>query len=136
MRPIPIVPNRSTVQVVEAACSRLLCGDKSLIKVYKAILVGLPGREQKLFLYSVIRVLSQQHSLDKKVRLGGSAALISGLCTDVLSLQDDLVGWLIGTSPEAIGQDHDTQRAVVLALSSDLGKYLPTICKCRVDGSC
>ena len=118
------IADADVVQVVETAYSRLLSGDESLIQRYRAILVQLHAHEQKLLLYSLIRVLSTRQLNDNSEYLRGAAAVISALCADSASLRDQSVGWLFGNSPEAVVHSHATRRAVVLALSSDVGKWL------------
>ena len=105
------------VEFIEAAYSRLLYGEESLIPQSTAILINLAGYERRMFLYSLIRVLSFRQLDHKCGHLRGAAAVLFALCVDVPSLQDQLIDWLIGTSPEAVGQSHTARRTVVLALT-------------------
>ncbi|KAL9102760.1 MAG: hypothetical protein Q9163_002122 [Psora crenata] len=108
------------VEVVEAAYSRLLCGEESVVQQCRAIMQDLHGHEQKTLLYSLIRALSNQQVDDKLKHLRGAAAVISALSADVPSLQSQLIQWLTGSSPEAVGHSHATRRTVVLSLAPSL----------------
>lgn len=107
--------------VVENAFSRLLLGNESSLWSSRALLLHVSPYEQKSLLYSLIRVLSKKQSKDNERILRASAALLSDLVGDDASLQEHLAGWLVSTSPEAIGHSHTIHRTVILALSTDKG---------------
>ncbi len=91
-------------------------------------------REKKLYLYSLLRILSRHH-LSSTVKndtngqavikkpLGGVAALIAGFVQGNLQLEDALVDWLAGTSADSVSQSHEAHRAVITALSSNRGAW-------------
>ena len=122
-------------QLLRAAFLDLLSGDDRSLQRCKSLIARLSTREQRTFLYSVIRVLSKQHLQTAALShhpkregqskaIGGVASLLRAIVGDVLSLQDDLVEWLVGLSADAVGQVHNTHRAVIAALSSIPGWYL------------
>ncbi|KAL2041371.1 hypothetical protein N7G274_005753 [Stereocaulon virgatum] len=126
-----------TDHIVQAAFSDLLNGiDRSLEKVGNVI-SALSTHEQKLLVYSVIRVLSKRHlyrpqstatnevSGDKA--RGGVAALLVALIKTTQLHQDLLVDWLVGTSADAVGYCHNTHRAVILALSLDTDQMMKAL---------
>ena len=55
---------------------------------------------------------------DRNKAVKGVASLLRAIAGDSSALQENLVEWLVGISADAIGQVHDTHRAVIAALSS------------------
>jgi hypothetical protein len=93
---------------------------------------SLDLREKKIYLYSLLRVLSRRHlsstsndDTDKKAfekkPLNGLAALVAGFTQGNSQLEDALVDWLAGTSADSVSQSHETHRVVLAAISSDRG---------------
>ena len=122
-------------QLLRAAFLDLLSGDHRSLQNCKSLIARLSAREQKTFLYSVIRVLSKQQLQPaasstnppregQSKAIGGVASLLGAIVGDVPSLQDNLVEWLVGLSADAVGQVHNAHRAVIAALSSIPGMYL------------
>ena len=107
--------------IVKEAYSRLLNGDDSSLSLCRSVLTGLTGHEQKAFLYAFIRVLSRHQLQDEKTLVRGAGRLISSLVLVTPSLQDQLGSWLVEVNAESIGQSHLTHRAVVLAISINIG---------------
>ena len=120
---LPLITRKD--HVVENAFSRWLLGNEFSLRTSRALLLHVSPYEQRSLLYSLMRVLSKKQSKGNDRVLGASAALLSGLVGDDASLQEHLAGWLVGTSPEAIGHIHTMHRAVVLALSSYKGPHTP-----------
>ena len=108
-------------------------GDDHSTKKYENIMTSLAFHEQKALLYTMIRQFSRRflsqadNSADPKNKsedrvVGGVAALLVALGLEASPLQDVLVDWLIGASAEAAGQSHMTHRAVIAALSKNVGE--------------
>ena len=124
-----------TDQLLRAAFSDLLSGDHRSLQDCKSLIARLSAREQRTFLYSVIRILAKQQlqtsALSKhptregqSKAIGGVASLLEAIVGDVPGLQDNLVEWLVGLSADAVGQVHNAHRAVIAVLSSKPGLYL------------
>lgn len=64
---------------------------------------------------------------DQLKAIGGVAALIRAVVEDAPTLQDDLHEWLVGVSPDSVGQVHNAHRAVTAALSSVPSEYLTSV---------
>lgn len=116
-------------QLLRAAFLDLLSGDHGSLRRCKSLIARLSAREQKTFLYALIRVLSKQQlqtaaSSQHPTRegqskaIGGVASLLGAIIGDVPGLQDNLVEWLVELSADAVGQVHNAHRAVIAALSS------------------
>ena len=112
----------------------LLSGDHRSLQNCKSLIAKFSAREQRVLLYSTIRVLSKQQlqtvaSSQHPTRegqskaIGGVASLLGAIVGDVPALQDNLVEWLVGLSADAVGQVHNAHRAVIAALSSIPGMY-------------
>ena len=118
----------------------LINGDDRPLDSYRSIVGALSTHEQKTLFYSIIRVLSRKHLAgsdtsqnnggDGAKARGGVAALLVAFTQSIPSVQDLLVGWLVGTSAEAVNYNHNTHRAVVAALSHDNGEpfYPSALC--------
>ena len=119
-----MIPEKFADQVVEELYWRLLAGDHSSLPACKRVLVGLANHEQKVLLYAFIRVLSKRHAVGDDALLRGAGAIILGLTSETPSLQEYLVSWLVGTQAEAVGQSNIMHRAVVLAISTEIGKFI------------
>lgn len=111
-----------------------MAGDEKNLRKYRAVISSSSSFEQKTLLYSVVRVLSQQQlstSGNQRVEpkaalenraISGVAAVIAELTKDAPDLQDSLIEWLTAISSGAVGQSHNTQRAVIATLSCDSSK--------------
>ena len=109
-------------QVAEEVYSRLLTGDDFSLPASKKLLANLTNHEQKILLYALIRVLSKRPASRNDALLRGVGSLISSLTSEAPILQGHLVSWLVGTQVEAVGQNNIMHRAVVLAISVDIGE--------------
>ena len=116
-------------QLVRTGFLDLLSGDHRSLEGCKALMARLSAHEQKALLYAEIWILSKQHlstedSSQYSSRggqtkaIGGVASLLKALVGDIPILQNNLIEWLVGVSPEAVGQVHNVHRAVIAALSS------------------
>lgn len=121
-------------KLVETVSSSLINGEGHFLKKYQALVQSLNLTERKLYLHSLLRVLSKRHLSSNESNgftgdgtannqiLGGVAALISGFVEGSIRLKDALVEWLVGTTAD-VGLGHRTQRAVIAAISIDRGEY-------------
>ena len=121
-------------QLLQTTFFDLISGGSRSLETSKSLIAKLSVHEQRIFLYSVIRILSKQHlrtdvssqnvkDHGQKKTIGGVASLLRAIVGDVPSLQDNLVEWLVGVSADAVGQANSAHRAVIVALSS-----IPGLC--------
>ena len=123
-------------KLAEAASSSLIHGEDHFVKIYQLLMHDLGSHEKKIYLYSLLRILSRlylalerNNDIDReepngpnKKDLNGVIALIAMLVDGSPQLQNALVDWLAGTSSDSIGQSHKMHRVVIAALSSDRKK--------------
>ena len=107
---------------VAALYDDIVRGEESSFGRQKDLVKGLQNYEQKTVLYCVIRTLSKRLINVSASVIGGAGAAIADFCKNTSSLHDHLESWLVAPSPEAIGYNDATHRAVVLAMSIDIGK--------------
>lgn len=128
-------------QLVRAGFLDMLSGDSRSLQKCKSLLARLSAHEQKTLLYSMIRILSKQHLRTEfpsqypkregqSKAIGSVGSLLRVIVGNVPILQDSLVEWLVGVSADAVGQLHNTHRAVIAALSSIPGLYPESAQQC------
>lgn len=113
-----------------------MIGNDHLLANIVSLIQHLGVPEQRIFLHSLLRILSKRHLRDAtggipdeiqqgcSKALRGAAALIFNFVKNTTVLKDGLVDWLTGVSGDDIGQEVDIRRAVLSALADDHGMLL------------
>lgn len=101
---------------------RPLQGEESQMARLRSLLGALKVFEQHTLLHSLIRQLSRKALSSDSKTLPASGALMAAFCEGISNRFESLGDWLVGSSPESIKYDVYIRRAIILALSEDLGE--------------
>jgi hypothetical protein len=120
--------------MVKAVLHVLLQHDDRDHAWFGTLVGGLPDHHQRVFLHSLLRVLSERHLRSGQLRaaewlrdpldaqtVAGAAKVISIAYLGTNSLENKLLEWLTATSGVAVEGSMVVRRAVIVALAQDEG---------------
>lgn len=126
------VLNIDADSIIEVVYSGMLLAEVDRWAQLRALLYHFLAHQRKTFLYSILRTMPKNVMHMKEppddggdfkadLAISRGAGLITGVIRDSSDLTDALVAWLTGSSGGGMGQDVRVCRAVLAALSSNLG---------------
>lgn len=125
-----------TDNIVQSIYKSCVTGGEDLTLSLSSLIIYLASHDQKIFLYSLLRGISEKNTTmikkdkyDSKQHLNndaikGNAALIFCLVKNSTALKNALTDWLVGACGDGVGQDIFIHRITIAALSGDEGEVI------------